>query len=211
MTIAKETLAKQNATSLSTRMSLEEYLDYDDGTEARYELVDGILFEMGAESQINIVIASFLFSVFLPFVPYYRIQKGTEVEVKGRYANTRIPDLMILTEEGVSALTSDKRSLVTLEMPAPALVVEMVSSSDRNKESYERDYVQKREEYARRRIPEYWLIDPIAETVIIFTLAEGKYHQQTKTGEQLIVSRVFPQIGTDISLSAATLLKGGMA
>jgi Uma2 family endonuclease len=35
------------------RMSLKEYLIYDDGTETRYELVDGVLVAMGAESTIN--------------------------------------------------------------------------------------------------------------------------------------------------------------
>jgi Uma2 family endonuclease len=33
-----------------SRMSLEEYLTYEDGTDARYEWVDGVLVEMGAES-----------------------------------------------------------------------------------------------------------------------------------------------------------------
>jgi Uma2 family endonuclease len=34
-------------------MSLEEYLIYDDGMDTRYELVDEVLVEMGAESTIN--------------------------------------------------------------------------------------------------------------------------------------------------------------
>jgi Uma2 family endonuclease len=42
------------------RMSLEEYLAYDDGTDTRYELVDGVLVEMGNESKLNVQIAMFL-------------------------------------------------------------------------------------------------------------------------------------------------------
>ena len=38
------------------RMTLEEYLKYDDGTDIRYELVDGVLVEMGAEQQFQIQI-----------------------------------------------------------------------------------------------------------------------------------------------------------
>lgn len=34
--------------STDRRPTLNEYLDYDDGTDARYELEDGILVEMGA-------------------------------------------------------------------------------------------------------------------------------------------------------------------
>jgi Uma2 family endonuclease len=43
----------------SKPMTLEEYLIYDDGTETRYELVDGILVEMGAESYTNVVMGVF--------------------------------------------------------------------------------------------------------------------------------------------------------
>ena len=32
------------------RLTLEEYLSYDDGTDTRHELVDGVLVAMGAES-----------------------------------------------------------------------------------------------------------------------------------------------------------------
>jgi Uma2 family endonuclease len=37
----------------TNRMTIEEYLNYDDGTDTRYELVDGVLVEMGAESTLN--------------------------------------------------------------------------------------------------------------------------------------------------------------
>jgi Uma2 family endonuclease len=36
------------------RMTFEEYLNYDDGTNTRYELVNGVLVEMGAETALNI-------------------------------------------------------------------------------------------------------------------------------------------------------------
>ena len=42
------------------RMTLEEYLTYDDGTDARYELVDGELVEMPSESDVNNAIAILL-------------------------------------------------------------------------------------------------------------------------------------------------------
>jgi Uma2 family endonuclease len=64
-------------TTISHRMTLAEYLDYDDGTDTRHELVDGILVVMGSENPINPQIASFLFSVFLRLgIPYYRLVIG---------------------------------------------------------------------------------------------------------------------------------------
>jgi len=44
-------------------MTLREYLDYDNGTDIRYEFGDGVLVEMGAENPLNPSIAMML--VFL--------------------------------------------------------------------------------------------------------------------------------------------------
>jgi Putative restriction endonuclease len=53
-------------------MTLEEYLTYDDGTDTRYELADGVLVPMGTENPINPQIAGFLFTVFLSLgIPPY--------------------------------------------------------------------------------------------------------------------------------------------
>jgi Uma2 family endonuclease len=47
-------------------MTLEEFFDYDDGTDAMYELEDGELILMTAESEINRRIAMFILACFLP-------------------------------------------------------------------------------------------------------------------------------------------------
>ena len=56
MTVAVDSL--RQPTDLQ-RMTLKEFLIYNDGTDARYELWNGTLIEMGAESRINIQIAIF--------------------------------------------------------------------------------------------------------------------------------------------------------
>ena len=195
MTVAKNRL-----------MTLEEYLDYDDGTDTRYELVDGILVEMTAEADINIVIEGFLVAVLLQFLPHYRIRRGTEIAVEGRYANTRIPDLMVLSEEGVAALSGGKRSMVMFDMPAPTLAVEVVSSSDTNKASRERDYTRKKTEYAQKGIAEYWIIDPILSVVWVLTLEDSVYKETKFVGDEEVRSPQFPQL----NLSAKQILAAGM-
>jgi Uma2 family endonuclease len=47
------------------RMTLEEYLTYDDGTDTRYELANGELVEMPSESDLNNAIAIILIAAFL--------------------------------------------------------------------------------------------------------------------------------------------------
>ena len=186
-------------------MSLEEYLDFTDGSEFRTELVDGELREMGAESELNVLIGSFLFTIFLQFVPYYCIRRGTEIVVPGRAADTRYPDLLILTEAGVLALAGKKRSCITVEMPAPAIVIEVVSPGKPGEENYDRDYVDKRFEYAVRRILEYWIIDPQRDVVLVLRLKGDRYVETVFIEQAVIVSPTFPKL----SITATEVLNAG--
>jgi Uma2 family endonuclease len=187
------------------KMSLEEYLSYDDGTDARYELVDGVLVEMGAENDINIMIEGYLVAILLQVAPHYLIRRGTEIEVTGTAAKTRYPDLMVLTEATLSAMTRDKRSLILKDMPPPALVVEVVSPGDPGDDNYDRDYIDKRAEYAARKVPEYWLIDPVRQVVLVWTLQNTQYVGRPFTGNQSIVSLIFP----GLKLAADQILGAG--
>jgi Uma2 family endonuclease len=71
-------------TIATQKMTLEEFLAYDDGTDNLYELENGELISMPAESDVNQRIASFLFAFFLGLgIPSYRLRIGTEVAVSG--------------------------------------------------------------------------------------------------------------------------------
>jgi len=140
------------------RFTFEAYLAYDDGTDTRYELVDGELVEMPTESDENNRIATLLFVELLKRFPYYLVgHKDTEIEVSGRRARCRLPDLIVHTEESKAALAGAKRSLITRDMPPPALAIEVVSPGIVNRN---RDYRYKHTEYAARGIAEYWIVDP---------------------------------------------------
>ena len=49
----------------TTPMTLEDYLNFTDGTDTRYELVEGALVAMPPESDLYDRIASFLYAYFL--------------------------------------------------------------------------------------------------------------------------------------------------
>jgi Uma2 family endonuclease len=187
------------------QLTLEEYLNYDGGTDAGYELVDGVLVEIGAEYPINSTIISFLFAVFLGMgMPHYRLAIGHQIAVSSMKATARQPDLVVHSEASATAILSGSRLLMP-EMPVPLLVVEVVSSSDTDPKSRDRDYKEKRAEYAVRQIPEYWIIDPIAAVVWVLTLAGEEYRESGFTGTQKIVSPGFP----GLNLMAEQVLKAG--
>ncbi|PZV05510.1 MAG: hypothetical protein DCF22_24640 [Leptolyngbya sp.] len=187
--------------------SFKEYLETDssDLPEGSYELVNGAIVEMGAENDGNVLIAGFLFSMLLQFIPHYLIRRGTEIAVVSKLVTARCPDLMVVTEEIHHTLKRDSRSLISLEMPAPSLVVEVVSPGDPGSENYDRDYIQKPQEYAARGIPEYWLIDPIREVILIHLLSNGKYQVKLFRGVEQIESLAFRLL----QLTAEQILKAG--
>lgn len=183
------------------RMSLEEYLTYDDGTDAHYELVNGELVEMPSESDLNNAIAIILIAAFLQVVPASLLRRGTEIVVSGSRATARVPDVMVLTEEAATALAGASRSIILLDMPSPQLVVEVVSPGLDNEK---RDYRHKRSEYAARKIPEYWIVDPEQKRVTLLTLVEGLYEEAVFRGSDHLLSRTFPTL----QLRAEQVLSG---
>lgn len=193
----------QAASTSSQFMTMEDYLNYDDGTDTRYELVDGELVEMPTESPLNASIAKFLLFELAKYLPIVLLGlKDTEIEVAGRRARCRLPDLVVHSEESRAALVGAKRSILTRDMPPPVLVIEVVSSGQHNRD---RDYRFKRTEYAARGIAEYWIIDPEMQQVTVCLWVNGQYEDSIYQGEGAIVSTVVP----DFALSAAQILAFG--
>lgn len=189
----------------SQPMTLEDFLEYDDGTDAWYELEDGELRLMPTESEINVLIGSFLFAYFLQAgVSFARLRMKTEVVVSGSRTTVRIPDLVMLSQEGVGTLTGAKRSMVTLDMLPPKLVVEIVSPG---KENEDRDYRYKRSQYQARGIEEYWIVDPGAGRITVLTLVEGLYEEAVFAGKEVIDSGLLQELEQGAELTVDQVLQ----
>ncbi|WP_316792446.1 Uma2 family endonuclease [Thermoleptolyngbya oregonensis] len=176
----------------STYMTFEDYLAYDDGTDTRYELVNGVLVEMPPESDENLGIARKLLLELIKHIPADRVVWGTEIEVTGRRATGRIPDLLVHSEESKAAIAGAPRATLTRDMPPPALVIEVVSPGQANRE---RDYRYKHTEYAARGIAEYWIVDPETRQVTLCRWVSGQYEDQVYSGDERIESTVVPEFG----------------
>ncbi|MFM7560943.1 Uma2 family endonuclease, partial [Cylindrospermopsis raciborskii] len=136
------------------KMTFEEFLNYDDGTDYLYELENGEIILMPFESEINRRIAVFLLIYFSQLgIPYYRLSMKTEIAVNSRMVGVRVPDLVVFSEELAQVMQNATRSLILMDMPPPLLVVEVVSPNQEK-----RDYRYKRSEYAARGINEYWIV-----------------------------------------------------
>ncbi|MGD1953563.1 MAG: Uma2 family endonuclease [Leptolyngbyaceae cyanobacterium] len=190
---------------LSQLMTMEDYLAYDDGTDIRYELENGTLIEMPTESTINALIARFLLFELAKYFPIQRIaSKDTEIEVSGSRATCRLPDLLVHSEESYAALAGEKQSVLRHEMPAPSLIIEVVSPGKANRD---RDYRYKHTEYAARGVAEYWIIDPDKQCITLCLWVDGQYEDTLFEDNLPLKSTIIP----DFNLSTAQILAFGQA
>ncbi|HRJ41191.1 MAG: Uma2 family endonuclease [Caldilineaceae bacterium] len=81
---------------------------------------------------------------------------------RGKY---REPDLFLL-------LAQSARRIHEQYVDGADLVMEVVSGGARDRD---RDWIEKRQEYAQAGIPEYWIVDPETETVTVLALEGGEY------------------------------------
>jgi Uma2 family endonuclease len=182
------------------KISFEEFLNYDDGTDNLYELENGELIPVPSESDTNQRIAIFLLAYFLQYgIPSYRLRMKAEVAVHSRQVGVRVPDLVVYSEELAVAMAGASRSIILMDMPPPLLVVEVVSPNQAS-----RDYRYKRSEYAARGILEYWIVDPIASKVTVLEWVEGFYDERVYVGNHAIESSLF----AGIELTADGVLQG---
>jgi Uma2 family endonuclease len=192
-------------TTTLKRFTLKEYLRYDDGTDTRYELVNGELIPMSLGSGHHGKIIRFLSKEFdtenerlnrnwvaLPALVGIRSPRA------GQWATCRIPDITLMLADQWDAL-NENEAIIELSDSRPFLVVEVVSESTKNT-----DYRAKRSEYAVLDIQEYWVINPLDANVLILNLLDGLYESQTFSGGETLVSIVFPEI----NLTAEQVLRG---
>jgi Uma2 family endonuclease len=187
------------------RMTLKKYLTYDDGTDSRYELVDGVLVEMGNEAKINTLIAGFLFEVFIRLgLPAYRIGFKQKIQVYSEYVSARDPDLIVHSVEAAAG-EDDSEFCLKLGESNPLITIEVVSPGEPGTPNYDRDYEHKPCEYAARGIPEMWQVDPARAWVKVGTLIDRAYAFETFRGGDAIVSPGF----TGLKVTAIEVLKAG--
>ncbi len=187
--------------------SIEEYLDYDDGTNTRYELVNGELIELPTESPQNLLITAFLLVQFAQIgIPIYRLGIKHQIAVSSTEVTAREPDFIVHSEVSARVMLQQTQALLSQTAPAPLLVVEVVSPGKPGTENYNRDYVEKRREYAERGISEYWLIDPDREVVIVLQLEAQAYVEVGQfKNSNLVISPTF----SELRLTAEEVLRAG--
>ncbi len=185
------------------KLTITEYLAYDDGSGYRSELVDGELVKMPLGTGKHSDISDSLTDEFRSEIkrigrPW--IAKMMSIAIQSprgtRWETARIPDVVVLTRSQWESM-ADREAFIPLNESPPLLVVEVVSPS-----TVTNDYRAKHSEYSVLDIPEYWIVDPMESKVTVCSLSGGAYTDQIFTGEQTVVSPTFP----DWNLTTAQIL-----
>ena len=153
-----------------TRMSLDEFLALGE-TDERMELIDGVLYIMPTATTDHQFILTQLLWYFVSYLdsfaePPARFYPDITTILSPELRRVVEPDLLVIL-----AGRDDIRSVRHVE-GVPDIVIEILSS-DRN-----RDLVRKRQLYAEAGVREYWIFDPVNDTVIPMELRDGAYAER---------------------------------
>jgi Uma2 family endonuclease len=171
-------------------MSAAEFLEWDDGTDTRYELIEGVPVAMAPGSNNHMRIT-------------YNVARLADDAMRDRRPCRAIPGGGLLLEQGPPGRVYIPDLLVTCEPPdrrhlseAPLLVVEVLSPST---QSY--DKTAKLPRYAALpSIEEIWLVGSRARSLTLWERVAGSWHAALPMiGRAAFLSRV---LGIEVSLDA---------
>lgn len=182
-------------TTTTRKLTFDEYLAYDDGTDKRYEFNDGELVEMTPPIGLHERIVAFLI-VFLSIETkqksylYCVRSNGVEVWTNKR---TRRPDVCVLSKQQEFDILQKAAILFT----PPLLVIEVVSP-----DYCQVDRQEKWREYEAIGVQEYWIVDIEVRQVSVLCMVQGHYQEAIFNLGQKIISPTF----LDIQLTVDEIL-----
>lgn len=179
-----------NIKHLMTVADLDAFPD-DDGK--RYELIEGELFVScapGLPHQLVLHNLQVQFGIYLNRNPIGIAVPGPGA-VFSNY-DAVIPDLVFASKERLDSIVRQDRFVA-----APELVIEIVSPG---KENRARDLIAKRRLYGKYGVQEYWIVDAVNKSVMIFHLTSNTLTQIliAKEGDE-ITSSLLPGFTLQVS------------
>ena len=182
----------------TAQYTYEDYKSWAD--EPRVELIDGVVYDMSAPTynhQTLLLEVAFLFKGYLkgktcsgyiaPADVRLDYDKGDKTVVQ--------PDFFIVCDKNKIDGQNCNGS--------PDFILEILSPSTISK-----DTVVKFNKYLEAGVREYWVLDPIAKTLYVHVLDNGKYVTSAyATGEEGVKTRVRAQIFEDFEIDLAALFE----
>ncbi|MEM9538746.1 MAG: Uma2 family endonuclease [Cyanobacteria bacterium P01_E01_bin.42] len=192
-------------------LNFEEFLDRY-GSDNRYELIDGELFDLeptGRHEEIaGYITTKTCVEIDRLGLPWFVLQRGLFRPSNAGITAFR-PDIAIIDRTKLTNEPLCPEQSILTRGSSIKFIAEVVSGNWQN------DYARKVEDYAAVGIPEYWIIDyaglggiryigkPKQPTLSICTLVDGEYDTQLLRGDRAIASPTFP----NLNLTAEQILR----
>ncbi len=162
-----------------TRMTLSEYRDLDEMDGGVCELIDGEFCQTPPATPEHQLLIDFLVRMINNWVRAVEPMPGLAFTTVGLALNdlyAPTPDIVYVRSENLNLIRGG------MVEGAPDLVVEALSS-DRS-----RDLVMKRAVYSAAGIPEYWILDPVNDTITVLRLSGPEYTEAAVLGSADILT-----------------------
>jgi len=191
---------------LPKTVSFDEFITwYPEKTEIRYELHNGIIYEVPKPTGKHGNVTGFLMEeLILTMIQMgkrgiWRIPRESIIKSMNEKSGYE-PDIIVLDQENIDSETRWNTESVIQKASSIKLVVEVVSTNWRD------DYHLKYADYEEMGIPEYWIVDyaalggrnfigsPKQQTLFVCQMIEGEYQMNHFRGSDLIVSPTFNQL-----------------
>lgn len=167
-----------------------DYLELTDHRNTLIEFTDGRLEILPVPTSRHQLVALYLYQLLDAFVRGNGLGAALAAPLRLRIRDRkyREPDVLFLVTDRLH-LAEDRYWL------GADLVIEVVSDDGRH-----RDFEEKRRDYAEAAIPEYWIVDPRDERILVLALRDGAYVEHGSFGRGDVAdSALLPGFRVDVA------------
>src|SRR5699024_1824770 len=144
-------------------VTYEEFLELTEESEQRFELIDGVIYNLASPSYKHQHAVGEIFGTFYNWFKGKKcvpLPSPFDVTFFKEDDNINVvqPDIVVICDKNKLDEKGKYKGI-------PTLVVEVLSSSTRSK-----DMLKKLDLYKECGVSEYWIVDPINEHILVYTL-----------------------------------------
>ena len=152
------------------------------------EFINGEVVTQGPWRERHIRCVGMMLTILSTYVQVHKLGRVTAESLTAFTRNDYEPDLCFFGRDKAARITPD-----TLIFPVPDLAVEVLSESTER-----RDRGVKFEDYAAHGVAEYWIVDPVAETVEQYVLSGETYALRMKSANGRLAAVAVEDFEVDV-------------
>ncbi|WP_339816451.1 type II toxin-antitoxin system prevent-host-death family antitoxin [Paenibacillus sp. FSL R7-0216] len=194
---ASESVLRERAASYHAGgewVSYQDFLELTETSEQRYELIDGVVYNLASPSFNHQLAVQELLGTFYAWFkgkPCIPLTSPFDITLEKEENNTCVvqPDLVVICDK-------DRIDTKGKYMGTPQLVVEVLSPSTRSK-----DLVKKLDLYSVCGVKEYWIVDPMKAHVFVYSLEDSNITDMTvfsNHADVYVTSQLYPGLQVSI-------------